>query len=84
MPAKTTKKKTAEVATAKKPAAKKPAVPKAKKAAAFSRDDLALRAYFIAEKRQKLGLTGDSHSDWIEAERQLAAESRPKTKSKKA
>ncbi|MDD5350335.1 MAG: DUF2934 domain-containing protein [Chthoniobacteraceae bacterium] len=36
--------------------------------------DIALRAYFIAEKRQKLGLPGDSTSDWVEAERQLKAE----------
>ena len=36
--------------------------------------DIALRAYFIAEKRQKLGLRGDSTSDWVEAERQLQAE----------
>ena len=36
--------------------------------------DIALRAYFIAEKRQKLGLHGDSTSDWVEAERQLKAE----------
>jgi len=36
--------------------------------------DIALRAYFIAEKRLKLGLRGDSTSDWVEAERQLKAE----------
>ena len=81
MPTKTTKKKPA---TTPKAVAKKPAAPKAKKAAAITRDDLALRAYFIAEKRHKLGLPGDEHSDWLEAERQLAAESRPKTKSTKA
>jgi hypothetical protein len=40
-------------------------------------DDIALRAYFIAEKRQKKGLPGDSTSDWVEAERQLKAEARP-------
>ena len=85
MPTKTTKKKTAPAAVVKKPTAKKPAAAKAavpKKAAAYTQDDVALRAYFIAEKRSKLGLPGDSHSDWVEAERQLAAENRPKTKAK--
>ena len=42
--------------------------------------DIALRAYFIAEKRHKLGLPGDSTSDWVEAERQLQAEARLKAK----
>ena len=79
MTTKTTTKKTAAAASAKKPAAKKPAAPK-KKTAKYTEDDVALRAYFIAEKRQRLGLPGDSHADWIEAERQLAAESRAKKK----
>ena len=85
MPTKTTKKKTAPAAVVKKPAAKKPAAAKAalpKKAASYSQDDVALRAYFIAEKRRKLGLPGDEHSDWVEAERQITAEFRPKTKAK--
>lgn len=85
MPTKTTKKKTAPVADVKKPAVKKTAAAKAaapKKAASYTQDDVALRAYFIAEKRRKLGLPGDPHSDWVEAERQLAAESRPKTKAR--
>lgn len=43
-------------------------------AASITPADIALRAYFIAEKRQKLGLPGDSTSDWMEAERQLKAE----------
>ncbi len=87
MPTKTTKKKIAPAAVMKKPAAKKPAAVKAKaalpkKAASYTQDDVALRAYFIAEKRRKLGLPGDEHSDWVEAERQIAAEFRPKTKAK--
>ena len=85
MPTKTTKKKTAPAAVTKKPTAKKPATAKValpKKAASYTQDEVALRAYFIAEKRSKLGLPGDPHSDWVEAERQLAAESRPKTKAK--
>lgn len=74
-------------AAAKKPAAKKKAVKAPasapKKAAiakiAFTQDDIALRAYFISEKRQKAGLPGDAHQDWVEAERQLKAESKKKS-----
>ena len=83
MPTKTTKKKTAPAATAKKPAAKKPAVPKTPKAS-YTQDDIALRAYFIAEKRHRLGVHGDSHSDWVEAERQLASENGAKPVKPKA
>ncbi len=43
-------------------------------AASVTEADVALRAYYIAEKRQKLGIPGDSTSDWVEAERQLKAE----------
>lgn len=61
--------------TAKKPSApRKPAAKKAPKTPAFTRDDIALRAYFVSEKRRAAGLPGDEHSDWIEAERQLLAE----------
>ena len=53
----------------------KPAVPKAAaKSPGFTTDDIALRAYFIAEKRRQNGLPGDEHADWLEAERQLLAE----------
>jgi len=38
---------------------------------AYSMDDIALRAYFIAQKRQQLGQFGTPESDWLEAERQL-------------
>jgi hypothetical protein len=38
---------------------------------AYTTEDIALRAYFIAEKRQQLGLYGSPESDWLEAERQL-------------
>ncbi len=51
-------------------AAKKPSPP----AVEISSDDIALRAYFLAERRQQEGIPGDEHSDWIEAERQLRAE----------
>ena len=60
------------------PSAKTPA-PRKKTAkpivrAGFSNEDVALRAYYIAEKRQASGLPGDTHSDWVEAERQLRKE----------
>jgi len=38
-------------------------------------EDIGLRAYFIHERRHKMGWPGDATSDWVEAERQLAAES---------
>jgi hypothetical protein len=41
---------------------------------AVSTEDISVRAYFIAENRHALGLSGDSESDWLEAERQLKAE----------
>lgn len=94
--AKKTETKTKAAAPAKKaakPAAKKkPAAAKSKPAAkivkpatpAYTQDDVALRAYFIAEKRRADGLPGDEHGDWIEAERQLALESTKKKKAKKA
>lgn len=37
-------------------------------------DDIALRAYFIAERRQQMGWAGDSATDWADAESQLKAE----------
>jgi Protein of unknown function (DUF2934) len=63
----------------------KPALRRTKKPA-YSQEDVALRAYFIAERRQAAGLPGDSHQDWIEAERQLASEAStaPKPKAKKS
>ncbi len=65
----------AKRATAKKPAApRKAEAKKATKAKSFTQDDIALRAYFVSEKRRAAGLPGDEHSDWIEAERQLLAE----------
>lgn len=67
-PAKKTAKKTAKPAVRKAPAAKS-----VKKSAPqkTSADDIALRAYFIAEKRRLTGQPGDSQSDWLESERQL-------------
>lgn len=34
-------------------------------------EDIALKAYYLAERRRNLGLPGDAQSDWLEAERQL-------------
>jgi hypothetical protein len=33
----------------------------------ISTEDISVRAYFIAENRQFLGLPGDPESDWLEA-----------------
>jgi len=35
------------------------------------------RAYFIAERRHRLELSGDANTDWIEARRQLVSETAP-------
>ncbi len=67
-------------ASARKPPAKKKAP--ARKPVTFSTEDIALRAYFIAEDRHRHGIAGDSHSDWIEAERQLRAETKKKSAKK--
>ncbi len=34
-------------------------------------EDIALKAYYLAERRRNLGLPGDPESDWLEAERLL-------------
>lgn len=35
------------------------------------REEIALKAYYLAERRKNLGLPGDSESDWLQAERKL-------------
>jgi len=87
-----TKKATAPAGRSAKPAAgkKAPALgaatkPKSRKKsqgtpAPPSTDDIATRAYFIAEKRRADGLPGDEQQDWIEAERQLLAEAAGKSR----
>ena len=77
---------TIEAAVAKRKRAPKPATasdsPPAKmkdsahKQTAFTQEEIALRAYFIAENRHAHGLPGDAHQDWLEAERQIMAERR--------
>ena len=54
--------------------AKKPEKTRGPAKGGFTREEIALRAYFIAEKRQQTGASGDETSDWVEAERQLRAE----------
>ena len=46
------------------------------KKATLSQERIALRAYFISERRQQLGWEGDPLSDWVEAEQQLMAEAK--------
>jgi hypothetical protein len=44
----------------------------------LSAEQVALRAYFIGERRRSLGIHGDETSDWIAAETQLRAELKAK------
>ena len=60
----------------KKSAPKKPSAPSAKSAGEQSDDEIRLRAYFLAERRHRLSLPGDSAHDWIEARRQLIEEAK--------
>lgn len=43
-------------------------------AAAISKDEIAMRAYFISERRHQLGWAGNEVTDWTQAEQQLLAE----------
>jgi hypothetical protein len=42
--------------------------------AQLSNEQVALRAYFIGERRRNLGIPGDETSDWVEAEREISEE----------
>jgi hypothetical protein len=68
-----------------KPAARKATSPQKKattrKTAATKKEKsrvsdeaIRIRAYFISEQRERVGIPGDANSDWIEARRQLLAE----------
>jgi hypothetical protein len=65
-------------------AKKKPAKTKAVKssravpAIELSDEEIRIRAYFIAERRNRLELSGDSNTDWLEAKRQLLSEVGPR------
>jgi Protein of unknown function (DUF2934). len=65
--------------TAKKTAVKTKGT-KGSKAAAIEPTDeeVRIRAYFIAERRHRLELTGDADTDWLEARRQLLSELGPR------
>ena len=43
-----------------------------------SSEQVALRAYFIGERRRTLGIHGDETSDWVAAERELLTELKTK------
>jgi hypothetical protein len=71
VPAKKTTKKTAVAAVANTP-------PKLQtnKVIQDSKEQVALRAYFIGERRRSLGIVGDETSDWVQAEQELSKESK--------
>jgi hypothetical protein len=66
------KKKTASSSTAAKSKSQTKAI------AQPSSEQVALRAYFIAERRRVLGIHGDETSDWVAAERELLEELKAK------
>lgn len=39
-------------------------------------EQIQMRAYFISERRRRFDLPGDANTDWLEAKRQLLAETR--------
>ena len=59
---------------ARQPAIEAVEKPKAASLAEFTTEMVALRAYFIGERRQANGEPGDSTTDWLEAEQQLRGE----------
>jgi hypothetical protein len=63
-----------KTAVQRKGRANQSAKPSGKQGVSVSEDEIRLRAYFIAERRMREGLPGDSGHDWLEARRQLAAE----------
>jgi hypothetical protein len=65
----------AKKSTRKTPAPeKKSANPEINKVIQESKEEVALRAYFIGERRRSLGIAGDETSDWVQAERELSEE----------
>ena len=68
VPSKKTSKKAAASAVAENPAKQKNKVIQA------SKEQVALRAYFIGERRRSLGIAGDETSDWVQAEQELSQE----------
>lgn len=39
-------------------------------------EQIQLRAYFIAERRRRLGIPGDETADWVQAEKELTTENK--------
>ena len=72
-PKKAAKNAPAKKAAAKKTAVKKPEVKKSELAAKPSLDTIARAAYLNYRRRVESGLPGDSHGDWLEAERQISS-----------
>jgi hypothetical protein len=69
-----------EASKAKKPAIKSGAKPQVVRPVAAIQptdEEIRIRAYFISERRQRFALPGNASSDWVEATRQLLAETRP-------
>jgi hypothetical protein len=58
----------------KKTAKKIPANAKENNVVNDCREQVAMRAYFIAERRRALGIAGDATSDWVQAEQELGKE----------
>jgi hypothetical protein len=63
-------------AAAAKSAAKPQETPPSKSVAEPTDEEIRIRAYFLAERRHRLSLPGDSAHDWIEARRQLIEEAK--------
>jgi hypothetical protein len=72
-PAKVNQPKSKKTAASKAPVAKKSALRK-KPVVKPTFEQIQLRAYFIAERRRSLGISGDETADWIQAERELLNE----------
>jgi len=69
-----TKKKKAAKATSSKVASLSLSAKKPLKVPVIPHEEISLRAYFIAERRHKMGWPGDSTTDWDDAVKQLQAE----------
>jgi hypothetical protein len=65
-----------EKASTRKKVASPPATMKENIIEAPSIEQIQLRAYFISERRMRLGNAGNSTSDWIQAERELKEEAK--------
>jgi len=57
---------------------KTPSSPQRQRTAEPSDEQIRTRAYFISERRHRLGLPGDASSDWLDAKRQLLSELGPR------